>query len=49
MKFISERAIFFHFFKWDGSTVNDEATEIDETDLRQLNFHHENVSWDEIK
>ena len=28
---------------------NDEATEIDETDLRQLNFHHENVSWDEIK
>ena len=21
MKFISERAIFFHFFKWDGSTV----------------------------
>merc|ERR1711915_258107 len=28
---------------------NDEATEIDETDLRQLNFHHKNVSWDEIK
>merc|ERR1711962_1701181 len=28
---------------------NDEATEIEETDLRQLNFHHENVSWDEIK
>merc|ERR1711977_222090 len=28
---------------------NEETTEIDETDLRQLNFHHENVSWDEIK
>merc|ERR1711889_42216 len=28
---------------------NDKATEIDETDLRQLNFHQENVSWDEIK
>ena len=28
---------------------NDETTEIDETDLRQLNFHHKNVSWDKIK
>merc|ERR1711962_1808950 len=28
---------------------NKEATEIDETDLRQLNFHHENVSLDEIR
>merc|ERR1711989_159248 len=28
---------------------NDEATEIDETDLRHLNFHHENIRWDEIK
>merc|ERR1712240_414025 len=27
----------------------DEAVEIDDTDLRQLNLHHENVSWDEIK
>ena len=23
---------------------NEETTEIDETDLRQLNFHHKNVS-----
>ena len=30
-------------------TNTDEAVEIDEADLRQLNFHHENVSWDEIK
>merc|ERR1712240_500354 len=28
---------------------NNKATEIDESYLRQLDFHHENVSWDEIK
>ena len=30
-------------------TDTNEAAEIDEADLRQLNFHHENVSWDDIK
>ena len=27
----------------------DEAVEMDEADLRQLSFYHENVSWDKIK
>ena len=30
-------------------TNTDEVAEINEADLRQLNFYHENVTWDEIK